>query len=531
MIRPKLILPAVLLLAVVAAPVRAEIQFAIGEPIADSTRSGIGQISGWAVGDNEIIAVEALIDGVSVGLVPYGGTRQDVAAAFPNIPDSEHSGWSMKWNYSLLAEGEHLLTVVVTDIEGDQQSSDITFNTTGFKSEFIVDPESVRTTGATITTPEHGRIVITGAEVEGESVDIELHWDTASQQFLIDKIHREAAELENLKPVANAGPNVTAETGQAVSITGSASDPDGSIQSWRWNQVSGPAVALNNASGRTVSFTAPDIAGSIRLRLTVTDSQGAVDSDDIIITAEEPAPEPNQAPTANAGANLTVSGAETVTITGSASDPDGTIESWSWTQVSGPAVSLNNAGSPAVAFTAPDSTSDIRLRLTVADDDGATDTDDVTITVEVDAGPDNTTGELLSDMLPLINEARGQARFCGETEYPAQGPLSWSDSLADIARQHSMDMARQGYFSHTSLDGTTMGSRIFPYWDGSRVGENIAAASSDRALAYVVNLWLDSPGHCALIMSPDFTHAGIGSGHDFDNGYKYQHFWTLDFGG
>jgi uncharacterized protein YkwD len=76
-----------------------------------------------------------------------------------------------------------------------------------------------------------------------------------------------------------------------------------------------------------------------------------------------------------------------------------------------------------------------------------------------------------------------------------------------------------------------MGSRIFPYWTGSTVGENIAASSSDRTLTYVMNMWLDSPGHCALIMSPNFTHAGIGSGHDLDNRYTYQHFWTLDFGG
>jgi uncharacterized protein YkwD len=47
----------------------------------------------------------------------------------------------------------------------------------------------------------------------------------------------------------------------------------------------------------------------------------------------------------------------------------------------------------------------------------------------------------------------------------------------------------------------------------------------------VVDLWLDSPGHCELIMDPNFTHAGIGSGHNTDNGYTYHHFWTLDFGG
>jgi uncharacterized protein YkwD len=134
-------------------------------------------------------------------------------------------------------------------------------------------------------------------------------------------------------------------------------------------------------------------------------------------------------------------------------------------------------------------------------------------------------------MLSVINDARGQPRTCGDTEYPAQPAFIWSSSLADIARLHSMDMAREGYFAHTSLDGTSMGDRVLPYWSGNRVGENIAASSIDRTNSYVVNLWLDSPGHCALIMDPDFTHAGIGAGHNSENGYTMHHFWTLDFGG
>ena len=153
------------------------------------------------------------------------------------------------------------------------------------------------------------------------------------------------------------------------------------------------------------------------------------------------------------------------------------------------------------------------------------------IEVEEISEPDNTTGETMESMMSEINEARGEARKCGETDYEAQDPLLWSSSLADIARLHSMDMARQGYFSHTSLDGTTMGNRVFPYWSGSRVGENIAAGSSNLSNQAVVDLWLNSPGHCALIMDPDFTHSGIGAGHDLDNGYTYHHFWTLDFGG
>jgi uncharacterized protein YkwD len=632
MIKFKL-LSALLCLAVSASPALAEIQFAVGEPTEDSTRSGIGQISGWAVSDVPIVSVEAFIDGVSVGVVPYGGTRLDVAAAFPDVPNSEFSGWAMKWNYSLLTAGEHVVTVLVIDEEGAQQSKDVVFNTTGFKSEFISDPEDVRTGTAVITILEDGHIIIAGAEVEGELVDIELLWDTASQQFQINKIVREEPVKENQAPTADAGPSLSADAGETVVVEGSGHDPDGNVENFSWVQVSGTAVDLLNADSQTVQFTAPGIAGTIRLRLTVTDDSGASDNDDALIdiveptpeppppepenqaptadagaditfqtghaveitgsgddsdgtvdswnwvrvsglqlslqnantstvsftapdnagtiqlrltitdddgatgtdevtvTVEEAAPPPNQSPTADAGSDQTVSQGDGVTVAGDGSDPDGTITDWSWIQVSGPAASLSNADGQNVQFTAPDNAGDIRLRLTVTDNDGATDSDDVVITVEAPPETDNTAGETVSSMLSVINDARGQAQICGDTEYPAQDPLTWDSDLADIARLHSMDMAREGYFSHTSQDGTSMGDRVFPYWTGNRVGENIAASSIDRSNSFVVNLWMESPGHCALIMNPDYTHAGIGAGHDTENGYSMHHFWTLDFGG
>jgi hypothetical protein len=92
----------------------------------------------------------------------------------------------MKWNYSLLTEGEHIVTVLVIDEEGTRQSKDVVFKTTGFKSEFIANPQDVQTDGAVLTILEDGRIVIAGAVVEGELVDIELLWDTAPQQFQIN---------------------------------------------------------------------------------------------------------------------------------------------------------------------------------------------------------------------------------------------------------------------------------------------------------------------------------------------------------
>ncbi len=554
MIRSKLF-AAFLLLAVNATPSLAEIQFNIEEPSEGSTKSGIGQFSGWAVSDGTIVSVEAIIDGTSLGVMPYGGSRMDVAAVFTDMPDSEHAGWAMKWNYSLLEDGEHLLTIVVTEDDGNQMIKEVAFYTTGFNSEFISNPQDVQTAGSAIESPADGLIVITGATVEGATVDVSLSWDTASQQFLIDKVLYDDEPQENQSPTANAGSNKTVEAGTTVVVEGAGSDPDGHVSHVAWSQVSGPEVSLIDSDKWAVQFTAPDQASDIRLRLTVTDDGGMSDSDDVIIqvavpTPEpdpdpdpnpepdpdpnpepDPDPEPNQSPVANAGSDRTVQEGNNVVITGSGSDPDGSVEGWSWAQISGTNVNLTGANSQQVQFTAPNSAGDIRLRLTVTDNEGATDTDDVVITVEAVPEPDNTTGFTLESMLPLINDARGQTRFCGSDEYPAQPPLEWSSSLADIARQHSMDMASQGYFSHTSLDGTSMGDRVFPYWSGSTVGENIAASSSNRSDQYIVDLWLNSPGHCALIMSPNFTHAGVGTGHNNENGYTYHHFWTLDFGG
>jgi uncharacterized protein YkwD len=522
---------AVLLLAAGAVPALADLQFAIGEPAEGSIKSGIGQVSGWAVSDREIVSVEAFIDGASLGLVPYGGSRLDVAAAFPQYPDAEHSGWAMKWNFALHEPGEHVLTIVITEDDGVRTSRELLFSTTRFHSEFMADPNAVRTGDALVSSPANGRLRIEGAEVEGEIVDIELAWDRAAQQFLIDRITYAGQQAQNLPPNANAGPNRTAEAGTAVAVQGSGSDPDGAIVSWSWARVSGAAVSLSGASTQQVQFTAPDSAGDIRLRLTVVDDDGASDSDDVIITVEAPAPPPNQAPTANAGADRTVQQGDSVTVSGGGSDPDGAIVSWSWTQISGAVVSLSGANSQTVQFTAPASAGDIRLRLAVTDDGGATDSDDVVVTVEEAPDPGNTTGSTLQSMLDDLNAARGQEQDCGGTLYPAQPPLQWSSSLADIAMQHSMDMAQNGYFSHTSLDGTSMGNRVFPYWNGTTVGENIAASSIDRSDNYVVGLWLDSPGHCALLMDPDFTHVGVAKAHDPDNGYTYKYFWTMDVGG
>jgi hypothetical protein len=90
----------------------------------------------------------------------------------------------------------------------------------------------------------------------------------------------------------------------------------------------------------------------------------------------------NAAPSANAGPDRTVTVNTAVTLDGrGSSDPDNGPQalSYSWSQVSGPAVTLNNAASSQPGFT-PTATGAYVFRLTVSDG-AATAADDVSITV------------------------------------------------------------------------------------------------------------------------------------------------------
>jgi subtilisin family serine protease len=92
------------------------------------------------------------------------------------------------------------------------------------------------------------------------------------------------ATTANRPPVANAGPDRTVKRGVNVTLAGSGTDPDGQTLRYSWRQVFGTTVTLRNATTPTAGFTAPTTTGTLRFRLTVTDSQGASAVDDVDIT-------------------------------------------------------------------------------------------------------------------------------------------------------------------------------------------------------------------------------------------------------
>ncbi len=177
----------------------------------------------------------------------------------------------------------------------------------------------------------------------------------------------------NSAPTADAGPDQTVGRNVVVTLDGSASsDADGMVVSYAWTQTGGTGVALSDGTAAMPTFTSPNTpAGEdLTFSLVVTDDAGdpsAADTVVITITA-------NQAPTADAGADQTVSSLETVTLDGSASsDPDGTIASYAWTQTGGAAVTLDETVPSMPTFEAPNVGADevLTFELVVTDNEGA----------------------------------------------------------------------------------------------------------------------------------------------------------------
>ncbi len=125
-------------------------------------------------------------------------------------------------------------------------------------------------------------------------------------------------------------------------------------------------------------------------------------------------------------------------------------------------------------------------------------------------------------VLTLVNSARASGGTCGSKgSFAPSAPLTMQPALRCAARLHSMDMALNGYFSHTSQDGTSPFVRMqqagYSYgW----AGENIAAGTTTPAA--VMQGWLASPGHCANILNPKFSQIGVG----YASGGPYGHYWT-----
>ncbi|RZM19201.1 MAG: hypothetical protein EOO88_38680, partial [Pedobacter sp.] len=253
----------------------------------------------------------------------------------------------------------------------------------------------------------------------------------------------------NQAPVANAGNDITMTLPtNSTTLSGSGNDPDGNIRSYAWTRVSGPTT-FTLGSANSASTTLSGLAqGTYVFKLTVTDNGGSTASDNITVVVNAA---PNQAPSANAGNDVSITlPVNSVSLTGSGADTDGSIASYGWTRVSGP-TTFNFANASSASTTVNNLVQGTYVfRLTVTDNKGSTASDNITIVVNaaVNQIPTANAGNNISITLPVnATTLSGSGadndgsiasyawtRVNGPTTFSLSNPLAATSALSNLVQ-------------------------------------------------------------------------------------------------
>jgi hypothetical protein len=303
----------------------------------------------------------------------------------------------------------------------------------------------------------------------------------------------------NQAPSVSAGQSATITLPADASLAGSVIDdglpnPPGTVTT-QWSQVSGPGTvtfAAPNSLNTTATFTQE---GIYVLRLTADDGAGVV-SDDLTIIVNSASV--NQAPFADAGADLTITLPDLATLNGSVSDdgipnPPGSL-THGWRMVSGPApVSFSDP--EALATIATFTQEGIYILQLAASDSELTATDEVTITV---SPPPTLTSITLSPASASVHSE-------GSIQFTAQGldqngdpfPIlpTWSVSgggTVDQTGLFTVGSTPGGPFTVTAADNSVSGTAqvsVTGQPDTSWVEDSLPTGASPSGLWN----WVSSP--------------------------------------
>ena len=129
------------------------------------------------------------------------------------------------------------------------------------------------------------------------------------------------------------------------------------------------------------------------------------------------------------------------------------------------------------------------------------------------------------DLESLIHKSINVERQANE-----RAPLALDETLSNLARAHSEDMAKRGYLKHVNPEGQTPMQRLEQagYNTCRLVGENIYQNnlysrvitekkrttydwnSMEKIAAGTVKSWMDRPDHRQSILEGNYTRSGVG---------------------
>lgn len=182
---------------------------------------------------------------------------------------------------------------------------------------------------------------------------------------------------DNILPVVSAGANQTVNSGDTVTLSGTATDPDGLISRVLWQQTAGQPVELIGSDSLTATFeTEPVNNPPVTLQFSLTATDNDNESSTSIVTVTLVAPTSGTAPVISDVPELRANEFDEVTLTATATDQDGEISSYTW-QFTGaepaiqsdPVISDNGDADADARFAAPnvDQVTTLSFLLTVAD--------------------------------------------------------------------------------------------------------------------------------------------------------------------
>lgn len=150
----------------------------------------IGQIRGWAFHPNQVVdVVEIYIDGEFYSEVPVGGQRNDVYNAYPTAINSKYSGWAQTVNFKDFAEGYHELEIRAYTTLNRYNSVIGKFCVEKVPGgNFISDPNTIDFKTMEMFHMAQNALLLQKVTIDGEFYNMEIHWDTATQGFIIEQV-------------------------------------------------------------------------------------------------------------------------------------------------------------------------------------------------------------------------------------------------------------------------------------------------------------------------------------------------------
>ena len=298
----------------------------------------------------------------------------------------------------------------------------------------VPDAGSFRNTGTPgtarwIAPTEVGEYVVTATAIDDDEAPTSV-----SRTFTVVVRQTNAAPT-----VALEAHTTTVAGGEVVRLTASADDRDGTIESYAWSGEG--TFTARGADGKSprVDWTAPSADGDCNLSVTVTDNAGGTATDSVVVSVTGT---DNIAPTVRLSASKTRVGAGTrISLTASADDSDGTIESYAWSEEDD-AGTFTARGpmdqSARVDWTAPspDADSEYTLSVTATDNEGGTASANVKVSVT-----------------KLGNEPPTVSLTAAKTKVKAGEKIRLTASATDDGTIASYEWSGKGTFDTTSTTG------------------------------------------------------------------------------